>query len=97
MTYGISDIVGDKRDALLQLTQRYGISNVRVFGSVARGEATSQSDIDLLVEGLETLPWGGGRLQIELQLLLGRQVDLVGEQDLHPLIRARVLTEAVAL
>jgi predicted nucleotidyltransferase len=55
------------------------------------------SDIDLLVDGLENAAWGGGRLLIELQELLGRQVDLVSEDDLHHLIREAVVKEAVPL
>ncbi len=47
---GIDDIIGDKREAILKLAQQYGASNVRVFGSVARGEARPGSDVDFLVE-----------------------------------------------
>lgn len=70
---------------------------MRVFGSVVRGEATSDSDLDLLVDGLENAWWGGGRLLMDLQELLGRRVDLVSEGDLHHLIRDRVLEEAQPL
>jgi uncharacterized protein len=94
---GIKEIIGDKRSQVLQLAQQHGVSNVRVFGSVARDEATSDSDIDFLVDGLENAAWGGGRLLMELQTLLGRQVDLVSEKDLHQLILNRVLREAVPL
>jgi predicted nucleotidyltransferase len=70
---------------------------VRIFGSVARGEAGPTSDIDLLVEGLEQSSWGGGRLLVELEELLGREVDLVTADDLHWSMREQVLREAVPL
>lgn len=56
---GIQDILGDKRDEVLALARQHGVYNVRVFGSVARGEATPDSDVDLLVDGLENAAWGG--------------------------------------
>jgi predicted nucleotidyltransferase len=71
---------------------------VRVFGSVARGEADEQSDIDFLVElepGRTLLDLGG--LQYDLEQLLGRRVDVVTERGLKPRIRERVLREAVPL
>jgi predicted nucleotidyltransferase len=94
---GITDIFGGKREQILRLAAQHGVYNVRVFGSVARGEASPESDVDFLVDGLESAAWGGGRLLMELQELLGRQVDLVSEKDLHPLIRDEVLKEAVPL
>lgn len=94
---GIQEIIGDKREQTLQLAHQHGVYNVRVFGSVAHGEATLDSDIDFLVDGLENAAWGGGRLLMELQALLGRQVDLVSESDLHRLIRDGVFKEAVML
>lgn len=94
---GIEEIIGDRREQLLKLARQHGVSNVRVFGSVVRGEATPDSDIDLLVDGLENAAWGGGRLLMDLQALLGRRVDLVREGDLHRLIRDRVLVEAQPL
>jgi len=94
---GVEDIIGDRREQILKLAQAHGVSNVRVFGSVVRGEATPDSDLDLLVDGLENAAWGGGRLLMDLQELLGRRVDLVSEGDLHQLIRDRVLKEAQPL
>lgn len=94
---GIDELIGARRDQILQLAAAQGVTNVRVFGSVARGEAAPDSDIDFLVDGLENAAWGGGRLLMELQALLGRQVDLVSERDLHPLMRAEVLKEAIPL
>jgi predicted nucleotidyltransferase len=86
-----------KREEILALAERYGAYNVRVFGSVARGEAGPASDVDLLVDlrpevGLEYIA-----LWQDLQDLLGRKVDLVTEQGLPPYLRPRVLKEAVPL
>ncbi|HVU10893.1 MAG TPA: nucleotidyltransferase family protein [Phototrophicaceae bacterium] len=94
---GIADVIGEKREQVLELARRQGVYNVRVFGSVARGEAAADSDVDLLVDGLENASWGGGRLLMELQELLGRHVDLISEGDLHPLIRDHVCKEAIPL
>ena len=96
---GIAEIIGQKRDRILELADKHGAYNVRIFGSVARGEATPDSDIDLLVEWDFTRisPWGGAGLDIELQELLRRSVDVVTIEDLHPLMRASVLKEAIAL
>ncbi len=86
------------RVELRQVLSRYGLSNARVFGSVARGEEGSESDVDLLVDvpegvGLVTL----GRCQAELELLLEARVDLVPAGDLEPDVVAEVLVEAVPL
>ena len=87
-----------KRDEILQICAKYGARNVRVFGSVARGEADEQSDIDLLVEfepNRSLLDHAG--LWVELQELLGVKVDVVSERGLKPRIRQRVLQEAILL
>jgi predicted nucleotidyltransferase len=87
-----------KRDEILRVCAKYGARNVRVFGSVARGEADEQSDIDLLVEfepNRSLLDHAG--LWIELQELLGVKVDVVSERGLKPRIRQRVLQEAIQL
>jgi hypothetical protein len=87
-----------QRQAILQIAQAYGASNLRVFGSVARGEADALSDLDLLVDlepGRSLFDLGG--LAMELQELLGCPIDVVTEQGLKQRIRDRVLQEAVAL
>jgi predicted nucleotidyltransferase len=80
------------------LGARYGVHNIRVFGSVARGEAEKESDIDLLVD---YMPGHGGFAFVEfceeVETLLGRPVDVVTERSLHPRIRDRVLRQALAL
>lgn len=96
---GINDLIGDKRQEILRLAQKHGANNVRIFGSVARGEAGPDSDIDILVEWdmSRISAWGGAGLDIELRELLGRDVEVVSPDDLHWFIRNRVLQEAVSL
>lgn len=88
----------EKRDAVLDLARRHGAANVRVFGSVARGEATPGSDVDLLVEwepGRSLLDHAG--LVLDLQDLLGAPVEVGTEKSLHWYVRERVLAEALPL
>jgi hypothetical protein len=90
-----TEIVQTKRDEILRIAERHGARDVRVFGSVARGEATEDSDIDLLVSaGDETSPWFPAALVAELERLLGRKVDVVTEDGLYWLLRRRILQEA---
>ena len=94
----ISDLIKEKRDEILRLAAKHGAYNVRLFGSVARGEADSLSDVDVLVDlepGRNLLDLGG--LLMELQELLGCKVDVVPEKGLRSRIRQRVLHEAVPL
>lgn len=92
------DLVRSKREQILQLARQHGVTRVRVFGSMARGDAGSESDVDLLVEvGAKPSPWFPGGLVVELEELLGRQVQVVTEQGLDELLRDRVLEEAVPL
>ena len=93
-----ADILREKREQVLDLARQHGARQVRVFGSVARGDAGPSSDIDFLVEmepGRSLLDLGG--LVAELQQLLGRSVDVVTERGLKSRIRARVLEEAILL
>ncbi len=92
---GIQEIIGDKRDAILALAARCGASNVRIFGSVAAGEADEASDVDFLVDlepGRSLFDLGG--LLMDLEELLGRKVDLVTEPALHWYIREKVMRQA---
>lgn len=84
-----------KRAAIRETTGRFRAANPRVFGSVLYGTDQDGSDLDLLVDALPgaTLFDLGG-LQIELESLLGVNVDLLTPGDLPPKLRARVLTEA---
>ena len=95
---GTPELLRAKRDEILRIAERHGAGDVRVFGSVARGEAGPQSDIDLLVRAQErTSPWFPAGLILDLQELLGRRVDVVTEGALHPYLRQRILAEAVPL
>ncbi|MEM9503512.1 MAG: nucleotidyltransferase family protein [Cyanobacteria bacterium P01_E01_bin.43] len=83
---------------ILEIADKYGASNIRVFGSVARGEATGDSDIDLLVDlepGRSLLDHIG--LMQDLADLLGRSMDVVETDALHERIKDRVMQDAVPL
>lgn len=86
------------RDQIVVVAARRGATNLRVFGSVARGEAKPSSDLDLLVDlepGRSLVDLGG--LLMDIADLLGVEVDVVTEASLKPRVRARVLAEAVRL
>jgi hypothetical protein len=94
----LSDGLRARRAEILRLAAAHGARNVRVFGSVARGEADAASDVDFLVDlepGRSVFDLGG--LLMDLQDLLGREVDVVTERGLRDRIRDRVLREAVPL
>jgi hypothetical protein len=91
-------LLKEKRDVILAAARRHGVRNIRIFGSVARGEDDSESDIDFLVDmepGRSVLDHAS--LLIELQQLLGRKVDVVSERGIKNRIRERVLREAIPL
>ena len=94
----LSALRDEKRPEILRLAARHGAKNLRVFGSVARGEATESSDLDLLVE------WEPGRslldhvrLVQDLEALLNTRVEIGTERSLHRLVRDRILNEATPL
>ena len=94
----LADVLKTKRPQVLEIARQHGAYHVRVFGSVARGEAQPGSDIDFLVEmepGRSLLDMGG--LVMDFQQLLGNSVDVVTERGLKSRIRARVLAEAIPL
>jgi len=92
----LSELIRAKRDVIRRIAERHGARNVRVFGSVARGEAMPDSDVDLLVEaGPKTSAWFPGGLVADLEAELGRRVDVVTERGLLPELRESVLREAV--
>ncbi|MBU7585466.1 MAG: nucleotidyltransferase family protein [Nostoc sp. TH1S01] len=95
---GIEELLLPFREEILRIASKYGAYNLRVFGSVARGEARPDSDVDFLVElelGRNLLDRIG--LMQDLEELLNRKVDVAKPSNLHELIRDKVLSEAVAL
>ena len=91
-------LLKEKREKILNIASRHGARNVRIFGSVARGEAGPDSDVDVLID-LEPgrSLFDHAALLLELEALLGCKVDVVTERGLRARIRDRVLQEAVAL
>ena len=88
----LEGLLKTKREEILKVCAKYGAHNVRVFGSVARGEADEKSDIDLIVDfepGRTLLDHAG--LWLELQELLGVKVDVVSSRGIKPRIRERVM------
>jgi hypothetical protein len=90
--------LAERREAILELARRYGASDVRVFGSVARGDNTEESDLDLIVRfepGRTLLDHGG--LLMDLRELLGMKVDVIDEEGMRPRFRRHVMKEAIPL
>lgn len=92
------EVLMQKKVDILTIAQKYGAKNLRIFGSVARGQESELSDIDILLEMdaqqglLEQIAFAQA-----LEDLLGCKVDLAEEETLHPLIKNRVMQEAIAL
>lgn len=94
----IVELLKTRRDEILAIAERHGASNVRIFGSVARGEAGPDSDVDFLVDlesGRSLLDLA--KLLVDLEHLLNRRVDVVTEKGLRPHVKEPILREAVAL
>jgi len=92
------ELLQEKRDEIQRIAARHGAYNLRVFGSIARGDASPDSDVDFLISvGPKTTPWFPGGLVADLEQLLGRRVDVVTDRSLSPLIRDEVVKEAVPL
>lgn len=95
---GIDELLKPKREEILRIAAEHGAYNVRIFGSVARGEATAESDVDFLVD-IEVDRNLLDRIALiqDLEALLGRKVDVAKVKNLHECIRSKVLQEAVSL
>jgi len=94
----LAELVQTRREDILRTASQHGAYNVRVFGSVARGDADEQSDLDLLVDmeaGRSLFDLGG--LLVDLEEQLGCSVDVVTEKGLRDRMRSRVLREAIPL
>lgn len=94
----IEETVKTKREEIRRIAARHGATNVRLFGSVARGEAQPESDVDLLVDvAAQTSSWFPIGLVLDLEELLGRRVEIVTERALNKDFRESVLREAMPL
>jgi predicted nucleotidyltransferase len=94
----LDELRAAKRDVILDIARRHGVTSVRVFGSYARNEARQGSDLDLLIQaGSKTSPFFPGGFLSDLEDELGMRVDVVEEPALHPLLRDEILREAVPL
>jgi uncharacterized protein len=92
------EILRHNREAIMEIAQRYGAHDLRLFGSVARGESNEASDVDILVRferGRSLFDHGG--LIADLEDLLGVKVDVISEGGMRERFRTRVLAEAVHL
>lgn len=91
----IKELLKTRRGQILEIARKHGAHNLRVFGSVARGEGNEESDLDFLVEvGPAHSAWFPAGLVADLEDLLGVPVDVVTEDGLHWYIKERVLEEA---
>jgi predicted nucleotidyltransferase len=94
----IDELLQEKREEIRRIAAMHGAMNVRVFGSVARGEARQDSDLDLLVDTVpETSSWFPAGLVLDLEEILGCKVEVVTEKGLNPYLKERVLQEALPL
>jgi uncharacterized protein len=94
----IDRILVEKREEILRIAAKHGVSRIRVFGSSARGESRPESDLDLLVEVTgPTTPWFPGGLVAELEEFLGRRVDIVEPDAIRESLRRQILQDAVPL
>jgi uncharacterized protein len=95
---GVDDILGPHRASVLRAARKNGAQALWIFGSVARREARSDSDVDIMVRWKRPVSLlGKARLHVELERLLGRSVDLVNEGGLHWAIEPKALAERVMI
>ncbi len=93
------ELLKQKRAEIINIAKKHGAYNIRVFGSVARGEADEKSDIDFLIDyDIDKItPWFPVGLIHDLQDFLGEKVDVVTADGLKERIKPRVLQEAITL
>jgi predicted nucleotidyltransferase len=94
----LEKLLKENREQILAIAARHGAHNLRLFGSVARGEADDKSDIDILVtfdSNRSLLDHAG--LILELEELLGRKVDVISDKSLRPRVRDNVMRDALPL
>lgn len=95
----LKEILQEKREEIITIASKHGAYNLRIFGSVVRGEETEESDIDFLVDyDLNKITaWFPSGLVKDLETLLNRKVDVVTSKSLHYLIQDKVFKEAIPL
>lgn len=94
----IKERILEKSSEINQIAEKHGAYDLRLFGSVSRGEDKEDSDVDILVKTKEkTSPWFPGGLIADLEELLGKHVEVVTEKGLNDLIKEDVLNEAISL
>ena len=94
----VGNTIREKRDAIVRIAAKHGASQIRLIGSVARGEDRPESDVDLLVtwsEGTSLLDYAA--LMLELESLLGRKVGIASDGWVKPAIRESVYRDAIDL
>ena len=94
----LHDILERNRAEILRIARKHGVGRMQVFGSMARGDASPDSDIDFLIEvNGPTPPWFPGGMVADLEALLGRRVDVVEPDFLRKEFKEQVCREAVPL
>jgi hypothetical protein len=92
------ELLKNKREEILKVAAKHGVRRIRVFGSMARGDARPDSDVDFLVEtGPKHSAFFPGGLVLDLENLLGRHVDVVEPEGIYPPLKEAILKEAVPL
>jgi len=94
----LNTLITKNRNAIKEIAQRYNATNLRIFGSMARGDAGPDSDVDILAD-LDTNTSLLDRIALsqEIEDLLGRKIDLVTPDKLHRIIKDKIINEAVSL
>ncbi len=86
--------IANHREEILELARKYGVKDVRIFGSVARGEEIPESDIDLLINVEEDCdPFGFLKFQREVSSIMNRKVDIVFESGIYHLMKDSIMEE----
>jgi predicted nucleotidyltransferase len=97
--FEIEKLLHSKREEIIKIANNHGAFNIRIFGSVARGEADEKSDIDFLVDySLDKISsWFPSGLILDLEKLLDHKIDVATENSLKERIKQKVLQEAIKL